>query len=252
MSDYALYMDDGGHPDDKPYVTVGGYIGSEDQWLSFEPKWKHKVAYFGIDYPFHMTDFMRMPLTDLKRDWILGTLNSIVKGHTSGKFGAAIKMDSYRKVNEVYPLQEMIGAPLAINAREIARQVNQWKRENFKDGDRLLVFMERGSKHFGDVLKVFKRDRLPTPIPVDKELAAVQPSDILAWEMLRYFRTGILSKNAKRIGQVKRQNFGGLFEEKQLIEICENAKVPLRSRISPSAKIKFHSEPKQPRHRTIK
>jgi hypothetical protein len=70
--------------------------------------------------------------------------------------------------------------------------------------------------------------------------------------MLRYFRTGVLSKNARRVGEVKQQNFGGLFEEKQLIQICKMAKMPLRSDIPAGAKITFHSEPKQLRRRTIK
>jgi hypothetical protein len=105
--------------------------------------------------------------------------------------------------------------------------------------------------HIGDVMQVFKRDRLPEPTPVCKEVAALQPADILAWEMLRYFRTGVLSKNARRIGRVKHEDFGGLFEDRQLIETCKNAGVPLRSTIRPGAKITFHSAPKRPRRRSI-
>jgi hypothetical protein len=253
MSEFSLYMDDGGHPSDKPYVTVAGYIATEENWLAFEKEWRHKIEFFKLDYPFHMTDFMATTrISDVRKDWILGVLSGIVKKYTSGKFGSAVSMRAYERVNETYALEEMLGAPLAIICREIARQMNIWKLANFGKQDKLLMFMESGSTHYGDVIQVFKRDRLPIPTPVEKEVAAVQPADILAWEMLRYFKKGKLSKNAKRVGTVKHENFGGLYEDKQLIEVCKNAKVPLRENVREGAKIAFHSERKRPRRRTIK
>src|ERR1035441_2935758 len=168
MSEYALYLDDGGHPDDKPHVVIAGYIATEEQWLTFEPAWKHKLEYFGLDYPFHMTDFMRQHRSDVKRDWILAALAHIVNRHTKSKFASAVKMSDYKRVNETYSLQEEIGAPLALTAREVARQLNKWKRDFFLKNDHLLIFMEQGAKHFGDVIQVFKRDNLPIPGPVEK------------------------------------------------------------------------------------
>jgi hypothetical protein len=140
MTEFALYMDDGGHPVDKPYVTIGGYVSTEEKWLKFETEWKHKLDYFGLEYPFHMTDFMAIPMKPVRRNWILGTLATIVEKHTCGRFGSAISMDSYHRVSDLYLLEEMMGAPLAIIAREIARQMNVWKRDNFGADDKMLIF----------------------------------------------------------------------------------------------------------------
>ena len=57
MTEYALYLDDSGHPKDQPYVVVAGFIASESQWLSFEPAWKAALAKYGLGDAFHMTDF---------------------------------------------------------------------------------------------------------------------------------------------------------------------------------------------------
>jgi hypothetical protein len=59
MADYALYIDDSGHPDDQAFVVVAGFIATEKEWLDFDPAWKSALKDNGLAEPFHMTDFMR-------------------------------------------------------------------------------------------------------------------------------------------------------------------------------------------------
>jgi hypothetical protein len=61
MTEFALYLDDGGHPSDQPYLVVAGYVAAESQWLAFEPKWRGALARFHLGTDFHMTDFAVAP-----------------------------------------------------------------------------------------------------------------------------------------------------------------------------------------------
>jgi hypothetical protein len=249
MTEYALYLDDSGHPDGKPYVVVAGFIASESQWLDFEPKWKHALKRFGLEDPFHMTEFMREHRTELKEDWILGTLSKLINDHTEMRFGSAIEMSAYKRINEKYALEEWIGTPLTLNAREIAKQFAEWKEE--KSEDRFLPFIEQGCKHFGDVEQVFKRDRLPRPIPVPKTLASVQPADMLAWEIYNFCRTGVLRKNAKRLARLRSSDFGAIYRDSELEKTCIAANTPLRALVNPGDTFASYSERKRKRKRTI-
>ncbi len=59
MSGYSVYLDDSGHPIDKPYLVLGGFIAAEDRWLNFEKPWLEILRQRKIDFPFHATDFFQ-------------------------------------------------------------------------------------------------------------------------------------------------------------------------------------------------
>ena len=255
MTEYALYLDDGGHPNDQPFLVVAGYVACEERWLAFEPEWRKALARFDLGDVFHMTDFMSCRYTPLKRDHILGSLAAVVKAHTIRPFACAIDIAAYKRVNEDMALEECHGAPFALVVRSVARDIHLWKRTITAE-DRLLTFVEEGTKHFGEMEKVMKRDGIPVPNRVPKALPQVQPADILAWEMFHWLKTGLpkMGKNLDRLTRPirKQQNFGGMVYENDLRRICADTKVPPRSVLSPGYKIAFHSERKKRRHRTIK
>ena len=251
MTDYALFIDDSGHPADKPFVIAAGFVSTQRQWSAFELKWRAALLRFGLGDAFHMTDFMAQPRTSLKRDWVLGTLVSLINSHTCERFVGAVDMAAYKRVNEKYALEEFLATPFALAARNLAKNVNRWKTTAFHPEDRLLVYVEEGTKHYGDMEQVFKRDKLPPPVRLPKSTAALQPADILGWEVFRYLQSGSVSKNMKRLLQ-KRDEFGGVFREKDLEETCKGAGVLLRANVNPGDTIAFHSERKRKRKRTIK
>ena len=79
MTDYAVYADDSGHPDDQPFVVCAGYIGSESQWLALEPEWKNVLARHNLGALFHMTEFMLKHRNVSERKRILDDLAAVVR-----------------------------------------------------------------------------------------------------------------------------------------------------------------------------
>jgi hypothetical protein len=160
-------------------------------------------------------------------------------------------MEVYKRINDIYTLEECHGAPIALAARSLAKEVNEWRRENTTSDDTFIIRIEAGSKHYGDIEQVFKRDNLPMPARVPKSTVQCQPADMLGWEGFRYIRTNVTSKNMKRLLPKGKDTFGGIFKENDLIELCKNTKVPRRDEVDPTRDIAFHSEKKRPRRRTV-
>lgn len=256
MTEFSLYLDDSGHPDNQPYLVVAGYVADESQWLAFEPQWRAALARFQLGDVFHMTDFMREPRSKLRQDQILSTLALVTKRNTIHPFVCALDLAAYKRVNDEFALQECHGAPFAITARSLARAIHIWQKENLKEGDHFLTFIEEGTKHYGDLEQVFKRDFIPIPNRVPKATPQVQPSDILAWETFHWLCSGAsgFGKNLDRLTRYARfkDDLGGMIYERDLRRICADTVVPLRSNLAPNAKIAFHTERKRKRQRTIK
>ncbi|HKN21444.1 MAG TPA: hypothetical protein VJX73_08505 [Terracidiphilus sp.] len=251
MMDFALYIDDSGHPDNQPNVVTAGFVASEDQWSQFEVEWNSALLRFGIVGAFHMTEFMREKRTGLKRDWILESLCRIINKHVGGRFLHAVDMEAYKRINDEWTLEESIGAPIALAARSLTTEINEWRQAHMLPGDDFKIFIEQGSKHYGDIEQVFKRDGQPPPTRVAKANPRCQPADMLGWEGLRYLKTGITSKNMRRLLPKGVETFGGIFLAKDLIELCKQTAVPLRVDFKPIDSISFHSEKKRKRQRTV-
>jgi len=256
MTDFSLFLDDSGHPDNQPYLVVAGYVATESQWLAFEPQWRSALARFKLGDVFHMTDFMHDSYSNLRRDQILSALALVAKRNTIHPFVCALDLAAYKCVNDEYALQECHGAPFAITARSLARAIHIWQKENLKEGDHFLTFIEEGTKHYGDLEQVFKRDGIPIPNRVPKAMPQVQPSDILAWETFHWLFSGTnkFGKNLDRLTRYVRfkEEMGGMIYERDLRRICADTTVPLRSNLTPTSTIAFHSERKRKRKRTIK
>jgi hypothetical protein len=159
-------------------------------------------------------------------------------------------MPDYRKVANVYALEQYIGTPFSICSRTIAKNLNTWSNRFFRSGDKLLTYVEDGTLHRGDMEECLRRDGIPTPIPVLKSTPAVQPSDMLAWEGVKALRTGHPRKTFKRL-----LNHGiwfhSIWREKNLLQGCIDQGVPKLSNLAPDATIVFASAPKKARRRTI-
>ena len=258
MTEYSLYLDDSGHPDNQPYVVVAGYVASEAQWLAFEPEWKSTLAKYQLGDVFHMTDFMatRSRYTTLRLDQILGSLASVIKKHTVCPFFCAVDVAAYKRVNDEFTLQECHGAPFAIATRAIWRDIHIWQR-TLPAGDRFLAFVEEGTKHYGEMEQVLKRDGVSVPNRVPKSTPQAQPADMLAWEGFNWLRAGHPRKMGPNLDRLtkpirRQQNFGGCMFEHDLRKICEDTNVMLRAIIKDGDTIAFHSDKKRKRKRTIK
>jgi hypothetical protein len=259
MTEYAVYLDDGGHPDSQPYLVVAGFAADAKQWSAFVPTWEGALKKLGLSAPFHMTEFMTERLTEFRRDQVLSRLRLVIKRHTLRPFISAIDMAAYRLVQEEFALEETHGAPYALACRALARELHEWQALDLKAEDRVSVFVEEGTKHFGDMEQVFKRDRLPLPTRVPKTTPQAQPSDMLAWEVFASLRAGSPKKMSRNLDLLtramrKKQNFGGIFYERDLRNLCTTTRVVPREHLPPGDNpIRFGGggERKRPRRRTI-
>jgi hypothetical protein len=249
MTEYALYLDASGHPDDQPYIVVAGFVATEQQWLAFDPEWKGALKEFGLGSVFHMVDFESSK--PVNRGEILQRLTEIINHHTLAHFSCFVNLADYKKLNAVYMIEEVLGTPYALAARGMATFVNKWKKASLKTRDRLLTFVERGTKHQGDMDEAFRRDALEVPIPVPKAHPSVQPGDLLAWEIFDYLKKG--NERRSLVNLMKgREFYEGIMQERNLIESCKRAKVSLRKDVPKNVEFVYHSSPKRARKRTIR
>jgi hypothetical protein len=107
MAEYAAYFDSSGHPDDQPYVDVAGFVATEQRWLAFASKWKAALKRHNLGDVFHMVDFEAAHKNDPKRSGILEDLTTTITDHVSGAFSVVVDMEAYRKVNNLYVLEEV-------------------------------------------------------------------------------------------------------------------------------------------------
>ncbi len=257
MTKYALYLDDAGHPSDQPFLAIAGFVASESQWLAFEPLWKATLDSFDVLFPFHMTDFMQEPMSKLRREQILAGLAQVIKKHTICAFVCAVDMDAWKQVNNKYALDECHGAPIALATRQVWGELHRWMKAELSSQDHVLTFIEEGSKHYGQIEQVLKRDKIPIPVKVPKSMPAVQPSDILAWEAFNNLRSGNLKKPSKNLNQLTKRDrlkhsLGSIFYEHDLVKLCRDTNVNVRADLRPGDTIRFHSERKRVRRRLIK
>jgi len=250
VTEYATYLDDSGHPADQPYVVAAGFLSTEAGWLAFEPEWKSALHKHGIGSVFHMADFHGK--RDRKTEGrILEDLTGIIAKNTQAVFSVVVEMQSYKKVNDLYPLEESIGTPYAIAARAVGKGINQWKDEFYRPKDHLLMFVEEGTKHMGDMLEAFRRDHLPIPQTVPKAHLAVQAGDLMAWEAFHHAKYH--EPRRSLINLVKGKFvFEGIFREKNLMHAIKKLEIPLRTSLPPNVKFVYGTSPKRPRGRTIK
>jgi hypothetical protein len=255
MNEYSVYLDDSGHPNDQPYLLIAGFSATVSQWLAFEPIWLEKIQKLHLGGAFHMTDFMREKRTQFQEDRVLSQLRSVIQAHTLRPFVSAVDMVAYKRVQNEFTLEETQGAPYALVARHFAKDLHEWQTQELKPGDRTLVFVEEGTKHYGDLELVFKKDGLPVPNRVPKSMAQVQPADMLAWEVFRFLRAGSPRKMRKNLDLLTRpirrqQSFGGIFYEHDLRQLCSELRVPPRSIIPPGENpIRFEGDRNRSRAR---
>jgi len=254
VTEYALYLDVAGHPSDQPILCAGGFLATEESWLAFEPAWKIALKENGLPEVFHMTDF-EFKYKNHPDHWkILQNLIDVISDHALASFSNSLSMDGYRHVNRGYPLEEMFGKPYGISARAAARLAYHWQNLLNHQGP-MLVFVERGTLHEGDMIECFRRDGLEDPIAVPKQLPPVQAADIFAWERAYYNNTLIRRPSMEYLKQRMPDRLRGLdgkWEKRALIHALEKVGVPKRKELPPGATFAFSSSPKRKRKQTIK
>lgn len=183
MTGYSVYLDDSGHPEDQPYLVVGGFIAREDRWLAFESPWREILRTRQIDFPFHATDFFSRHRSDPKLKHVVTDLVRVITNYVEASFSVAIDLNAYKDFNRELRLEEMCGTPYAIITKAIHENVVLWQK---LVGSRspLLYFVEDGTLHRGDMMDCLReRDRINPPVPVPKAHVACQAADLYAYSV---------------------------------------------------------------------
>lgn len=253
LTAYSLYFDVAGHPSDRPSICCGGFLATEKGWLEFEPAWNAALAKNGLPPVFHMTDFESKYKNHPDHWDILKSLIDVIDKHLLASFSNNLNMDGYRQVNARYPLEEMFGKPYGISATCAARLAFHWKNYTRRTGP-LLIFVEKGTYHEGDMLECFKRDGHDAPIPVSKELAASQAADLYAWERAYYNNTGLRRPSLAYLKSKmpdRLRALDGKWDKRDMMQALRKIDVPPRKELPENPKIVFGSAPKKNRKRTI-
>ena len=110
MAEWAAYLDDSGHPDDQPFVVCAGFLSTEEGWLSFESAWNAMLRKHGLGGVLHMADF-HGKRTKKQEGMVLEDLTKIIVTHLRVGLSTFVDMQAYRKVNDLYALEEGVGTP---------------------------------------------------------------------------------------------------------------------------------------------
>jgi hypothetical protein len=183
MTGYSVYLDDSGHPIDKPYLVLGGFIAREDRWVDFEQPRNDVLRERKIDFPFHATDFFKERRNDPKLKHIVADLVRVITNHIEAAFSVTIDVNVYDELNRERRLEEFSGTPYALITRAIHHTIDDWQKVV---GPRrpLLHFVEDGTLHKGDMMDCLRdRDGINPPIPVKKDNVACQVADLYAYSV---------------------------------------------------------------------
>jgi len=177
----SAYLDDAGHPIDKPFLVLGGCISTESRWIEFERPWKEILSCRKLPFPFHATDFFREHAKDPKLKHIVSDLIRTISNHIEAAFSVGLDMEAYKAANREKRLEEFCGAPIAMVSRSLREQIDHW-RTAIRDKSPLLYLIEEGTYQRGDMEECWKYiDQLNPPIPVSKKRPSAQAADLYAY-----------------------------------------------------------------------
>ena len=78
-------FDASGHESDQPYMVVGGFVSSEDEWIKFNVAWRARLALEGVPY-FRLSEFSHPRHMPFIRDLI-----DIVAQHAFRRFACFLR-----------------------------------------------------------------------------------------------------------------------------------------------------------------
>jgi hypothetical protein len=189
VSDYSLYLDVAGHVNDQPYLCLGGFLATDEQWTWFDAEWVACLNRWKIDTPFHAKQFFFENKRNPRKDHIVRDLVRVICNHVRAAFSATIDIHAYRQVNEQYLFEECIGTPYATLTRSLLHSLEEWKTiVGFTES--ISLFVESGTLHEGDMQQCLRdRDGLPEPVSVPKSHPACQAADLYSYLVFQVFKT---------------------------------------------------------------
>jgi hypothetical protein len=161
---FLTYLDTSGSALDPRVKTlsVGGFVGHEDTWADFEPKWEAVLRRFEVselhmkDYAHSQGEFAGWRDQPQKRAEFMGEIGALIKGSALQPIGATLPLSVYRLFNRDYCVEEAIGTPYAFAAMSAIAVSTQWRDRNHIN-EPILFFIEKGDNQQEDLRRYFRR-----------------------------------------------------------------------------------------------
>ncbi len=142
----TAYLDDSGTHDLSDVIVVAGFLGSDDEWLKFEPEWVDRLAEDGLQR-FHMTDCVNgtkdfASLSLLRRELLIDDLCSIIGARDVLGISAAMLREDWDSVvvAEFPDVLDVIDSPYYALSSSCIQQAVRYTSDKF-DGEESLAII---------------------------------------------------------------------------------------------------------------
>ena len=194
-------FDAGGSEHDQKCLVVAGFVASAADWISFDTKWRQRLADDGIAY-FHMVEFAHFDgefigwrNQEARRRQLLADLMGIIQSHAYRKFGCTVVNQILTSTLSHDLREEFYMNAYALAGRASVAQVSQWAAREQTPRQSLEYVFEDGDLGKGKLMQRMKEDGYPAPVFGAKKdrtdpngnliraFTPLQAADFLAYEM---------------------------------------------------------------------
>ena len=144
----TAYLDDSGTHDPSAVIVVAGFLGSDDEWLKFDPKWLHRLAKDGVRR-FHMTDcvngtkdFAHLP--ESRRDLLIDDLCSIIGARDVLGISAAMLREDWGSVvvAEFPDVLDVLDSPYYALSSSCIQQAVRYTADKYDGKENLAIIYD--------------------------------------------------------------------------------------------------------------
>lgn len=205
---FTAYFDASGNAEQSDsFVIVSGYIANYFQWKLFENAWKEVHSQYGVNPPFHMSEFMSATSNperyahqkSARADYVAiakdtGKAQEFFKNLCIVQLsmvacGVSCIMDlkTYEGISSLLDLREKL-PPYAIAARTCVAQVHEWEKQ-FNIQTPVECIFEKGDLEQEKFTELVTSEGGDPPIYKNKkDYAGLQGADQCAWEQFYYMK----------------------------------------------------------------
>lgn len=193
MAMFTFYGDASGKKE-LDALVVTGFVSTAERWIEFEKAWDPHLREFGIEPPFHMTDYMgghgqyeSWSEDKERRRQFMERSVWLIKRWTNISFSSGISVVDYRRVCDTYPLMAT-RHPFTLCGLAVVDSVRRWLEKKYPGEPCHFVF-EYGDEGYGALRNAMGYLGFPDPTREwKKNCPALTPADILGWVHGKLYR----------------------------------------------------------------
>lgn len=218
------FFDESGHAADQNIVSIGGFLGTAEEWLAFDTKWQELLATHGIR-EFHASKISadHGVCKGWSRDRINALMSDVVSAITSrdllGISHSIIVPDFQLVVGRHSWFSMKFGSPYQLCYEASIQAAARWIQRNPKcEGDRVEVVFASNLEHGGAARiegeRYVKHERYAHLISdvmsaAARDVPGLQAADLLAYETFKYSTAHFY----RRPNPEPRRSYRRFFEE---------------------------------------